>query len=84
MQKTAVMIAKPHMELLDYLVKLGVYPSRSEAIRDAVRLLVEDVSVWERVPRSNGGKVCPFCGKELKWPSLLARHIAKEHAEELE
>ncbi len=36
-----------YLEALDELVKAGVYPSRSEAIRDAVRRLLEE-KVWDR------------------------------------
>ena len=34
-------LPKYYVDELDYLVRQGVYPSRSEAIRDAIRLLLE-------------------------------------------
>lgn len=42
--KTAVLplrLPKKLLEEIDYLVKAGLYESRSEAIRDAVRRLIE-------------------------------------------
>ncbi|MEM2994808.1 MAG: ribbon-helix-helix domain-containing protein [Candidatus Bathyarchaeia archaeon] len=42
--KTAVLplrLPKKLIEEIDYLVKAGIYESRSEAIRDAVRRLIE-------------------------------------------
>jgi Arc/MetJ-type ribon-helix-helix transcriptional regulator len=34
-------IPKPLLDIIDGLVRQGVYPNRSEAIRDAIRLLLE-------------------------------------------
>jgi len=34
-------LPKKHLEKIDYLVKAGLYKSRSEAVRDAVRRLIE-------------------------------------------
>jgi Arc/MetJ-type ribon-helix-helix transcriptional regulator len=34
-------LPKPLLDIIDNLVRQGVYPSRSEAIRDAIRLLLE-------------------------------------------
>lgn len=34
-------LPKPLFDIVDNLVRQGVYPSRSEAIRDAIRLLLE-------------------------------------------
>ncbi len=35
-------LPKPLLDIVDNLVRQGVYPSRSEAIRDAIRLLLEN------------------------------------------
>jgi Arc/MetJ-type ribon-helix-helix transcriptional regulator len=37
----SVHIPKPLLDIIDDLVRQGVYPSRSEAIRDAIRLLLQ-------------------------------------------
>ncbi len=34
-------IPKPLLDIIDNLVRQGIYPSRSEAIRDAIRLLIQ-------------------------------------------
>jgi antitoxin ParD1/3/4 len=36
----SVHIPKPLLDVIDGLVRNGVYPNRSEAIRDAIRLLL--------------------------------------------
>jgi Arc/MetJ-type ribon-helix-helix transcriptional regulator len=42
MHRTAVRLPESHVEDLDALVERGMYPSRSEAIRAAVRQLLSE------------------------------------------
>ena len=41
MAKVLISMPKPMLETVDRLVSAGFYASRSEAIRDAIRLLLE-------------------------------------------
>lgn len=50
MRKVSVRLTDPHFEMLESLVLAGEYASTSEAIRDAIRRLIEDKKdVFERV-----------------------------------
>jgi len=52
MHRVAVRLPEGHVEDLDALVEKGMYPSRSEAIRAAVRqLLSEDEDEGEYIDR---------------------------------
>ena len=53
MKLISVKLPEKYLEGLDTLVRIGVYPSRSEAIRVAVRDLLKR-EVWEKgVPRTH-------------------------------
>lgn len=41
MQTMQIRLTEKQLKTVDILVKKGVYPNRSEAVRDAVRRLVE-------------------------------------------
>ena len=43
MQTMQIRLTKKQIKRVDVMVKKGVYPNRSEAVRDAVRKLVENV-----------------------------------------
>ena len=45
MHVISIKLPASYLSALDDLVKAGVYPSRSEAIRDAIRKLLEE-KVW--------------------------------------
>jgi len=47
----SVHIPKPLLDIIDDLVRQGVYPSRSEAIRDAIRLLLQHFKDHEAEPQ---------------------------------
>jgi len=50
MRKVSVRITDPHFEMLESLVLAGEYASTSEAIRDAIRRLIDDKKdIFERV-----------------------------------
>lgn len=42
METVQIRLTEKQLRNLDVLVRKGVYPNRSEAVRDAVRKLVED------------------------------------------
>ncbi|HLD84942.1 MAG TPA: ribbon-helix-helix domain-containing protein [archaeon] len=42
METVQIRLTEKQLRNLDVLVRRGVYPNRSEAVRDAVRKLVED------------------------------------------
>jgi Arc/MetJ-type ribon-helix-helix transcriptional regulator len=47
----SVHIPKLLLDIIDDLVRQGVYPSRSEAIRDAIRLLLQHFRDHEAQPQ---------------------------------
>jgi Arc/MetJ-type ribon-helix-helix transcriptional regulator len=52
MNLISVKIPEPYLEGLDDLVRLGVYPSRSEAIRVAIRDLLRK-ELWDAKRRAS-------------------------------
>ena len=42
METVQIRLTEKQLRNLDVLVRKGIYPNRSEAVRDAVRKLVED------------------------------------------
>ncbi len=48
MEMVSIHIPKQMLEQLDQMVKLGIYPSRSEAIRAAVREFLKDAAAVSR------------------------------------
>jgi len=48
MSTIQIRLTEDHVKKLDVLVKRGKYPSRSEAVRDSVRKMVEDNSKYFR------------------------------------
>ncbi|MFH0949453.1 MAG: ribbon-helix-helix domain-containing protein [Candidatus Aenigmatarchaeota archaeon] len=40
METVQIRLTEKHLKAIDVLVKKGIYPNRSEAVRDAVRKLV--------------------------------------------
>jgi len=48
MEVVSIHIPKQMLEQLDQMVKLGIYPSRSEAIRAAVREFLKDAAAVSR------------------------------------
>jgi antitoxin ParD1/3/4 len=48
MEMISIHIPKQMLEQLDQMVKLGIYPSRSEAIRAAVREFLKDTAAVSR------------------------------------
>jgi len=48
MEMVSIHIPKQMLEQLDQMVKLGIYPSRSEAIRAAVREFLKDTAAVSR------------------------------------
>jgi len=44
-------LPKHYVDMLDDLVRRGIYPSRSEAIRDAIRLLLQHFGHHEAQPQ---------------------------------
>jgi len=42
METVQIRLTEKQLRHLDVLVRKGIYPNRSEAVRDAVRKLVED------------------------------------------
>jgi Arc/MetJ-type ribon-helix-helix transcriptional regulator len=54
MRKISIRITDQHYEMLEALVTIGEYASVSEAIRDAIRKLIQEkVEVIERSQRMN-------------------------------
>ena len=60
MPKVLVSMPAPMLEALDRLVNAGFYASRSEAIRDALRLLFQSQEGGPEPPQS--GEVMDFLG----------------------
>jgi len=48
MEMVSIHIPKQMLEQLDQMVKLGIYPSRSEVIRAAVREFLKDAAAVSR------------------------------------
>jgi len=48
MEMVSIHIPKQMLKQLDQMVKLGIYPSRSEAIRAAVREFLKDTAAVSR------------------------------------
>jgi len=49
MMTVQIRLTEKQLKSIDQLVKKGVYPNRSEAVRDAVRTLVNEVDLPGKV-----------------------------------
>jgi len=49
MMTVQIRLTEKQLKSIDQLVKKGVYPNRSEAVRDAVRTLVHEVDLPGKV-----------------------------------
>ncbi len=67
------------LERLDCLVAAGVFDSRSEAIREAIRRLVEELGSCSAAARARLYR-CPVCGAELPYHELR-RHVERHLVE---
>ena len=82
MKLVTVMLPEAYLEGLDELVRAGVYPSRSAAIRAAVRSLLK-LELWQQNKRRELGCIA-FKDKKYKYvplwallPALKSRDAAK-------
>ena len=75
MELVAFKVPRRLLELLDRLIDAGVFDSRSEAVREAVRRLVaEYIDLLCDVEFE-----CPFCGRYFTTFSGLVNHVAATH-----